>query len=121
MNRRWRHLFAFGCAALVLAMSGANAEKLDAVQAAEGLWAYTSLQAGGSGKMMPLTGVILYKAGLFAQQSIFDGQPFETQGAMAHAGPFGAGPKGVHMVAEQTISIAPGKDPSLTFRQNTQH
>jgi hypothetical protein len=121
MNRRWRHLFAFGCAALVLAMSGANAEQSDAVQAAEGLWAYTSLQAGGSGKMMPLTGVILYKDGLFAQQSIFDGQPFETQGAMAHAGPFGAGPKGVHMVAEQTISIAPGKDPALTFRRDTQH
>lgn len=121
MDRRWRHLFAFGCAALVLAMSGAHAEKSDAVQAAEGLWAYTSLQAGGSGQMMPLTGVILYKDGLFAQQSIFDGQPFETQGAMAHAGPFGAGPKGVHMVAEQTISIAPGKNPALTFRRNTQH
>lgn len=115
-------LFAFGCAALAaLVMSGANAEKPDAVQAAEGLWAYTSLQAGGTGEMMPLTGVILYKDGLFAQQSIFDGQPFETQGVMAHAGPFGAGPKGVHMDAEQTISIAPGKEPALKFRRNTQH
>ncbi len=71
--------------------------------------------------MMPLTGVILYKDGLFAQQSIFDGEPFDAQGAMAHAGPFGAGPKGIHMTAEQTISIAPGKDPALKFRRDTQH
>lgn len=118
MNR-WRRLFAFGLVAL--AMSSARADKVDAVKAAEGLWAYTSLQAGGTGQSMPLTGVILYKDGLFAQQSIFDGEPFEAQGAMAHAGPFGAGPKGIHMTAEQTISIAPGKDPALKFRRDTQH
>jgi hypothetical protein len=118
MNR-WRRLFAFGLVAL--SMSSAQADKADAVKAAEGLWAYTSLQAGGSGQMMPLTGVILYKDGLFAQQSIFDGEPFDAQGAMAHAGPFGAGPKGIHMTAEQTISTAPGKDPALKFRRDTQH
>ncbi|HEY5758114.1 MAG TPA: hypothetical protein VIU34_19950 [Steroidobacter sp.] len=118
MNR-WRRLFAFGLVAL--AMSSAQADKADAVKAAEGLWAYTSLQAGGTGQSMPLTGVILYKDGLFAQQSIFDGEPFGAQGAMAHAGPFGAGPKGIHMTAEQTISTAPGKDPALKFRRDTQH
>jgi hypothetical protein len=104
-----------------LALNDARADNVDAVKAAEGLWAYTSLQAGGAGQAMPLTGVILYKDGLFAQQSIFDGEPFDRQGAMAHAGPFGAGPKGVHMTAEQTISIAPGKDPALKFRRDTQH
>lgn len=118
MNR-WRRLFAFGLVAL--AMSGAQADKADAVKAAEGLWAYTSLQAGGTGQSMPLTGVILYKDGLFAQQSIFDGEPFDAQGAMAHAGPFGTGPKGIHMTAEQTISTAPGKDPPLKFRRDTEH
>lgn len=118
MNR-WRRLFAFGLVSL--AMSSAQADKADAVKAAEGLWAYTSLQAGGTGQSMPLTGVILYKDGLFAQQSIFDGEPFDAQGAMAHAGPFGAGPKGIHMTAEQTISIAPGKDPALKFRRDTEH
>jgi hypothetical protein len=120
MNR-WRRLFAFGWMFAAFAMSTAHADKADAVKAAEGLWAYTSLQAGGTGQSMPLTGVILYKDGLFAQQSIFDGEPFEAQGAMAHAGPFGAGPKGIHMTAEQTISIAPGKDPALKFRRDTQH
>lgn len=120
MNR-WRRLFAFGWMFAALAMSTAQADEADAVKAAEGLWTYTSLQAGGTGQSMPLTGVILYKDGLFAQQSIFDGEPFEAQGAMAHAGPFGAGPKGIHMTAEQTISIAPGKDPALKFRRDTQH
>lgn len=123
MHRHWRRLFVFGCAALaaLAATAATAADKADAVKAAEGLWAYTSLEAGGTGKKMPLTGIILYKDGLFAQQSIFDGQPFETQGAMAHAGPFGAGPRGIHMVGEQTISTAPGKTPVLNFRPNTQH
>lgn len=119
MNRR--RLFAFGWMLAALAVTNAQADRADAVKAAEGFWAYTSLQAGGSGQVMPLTGIILYKDGLFAQQSIYDGQPFETQGAMAHAGPFGPGPKGVHMTGEQTISTAPGKDPALKFRKDTQH
>lgn len=100
----------------------ASAVQTDAaVSAAEGLWAYTALIGGSRKENMPLTGVILFKDGIFAQQSIFDGEPFETQGAMAHAGPFGAGPRGVHMTAEQTISVAPGKDPPLSFRRDTQH
>jgi len=120
-----RRLFACGWMLAALVLTNAHADEAgaakDAVAAAEGLWAYTSLQAGGTGQMMPLTGVILYKNGLFAQQSIFDGQPFESQGAMAHAGPFGPGPKGIHMTAEQTIAIAPGKEPALKFRRDTQH
>lgn len=102
--------------------TAATTGKADAVKAAEGLWAYTALiGGGGKGENMPLSGVILFKDGMFAQQSIFDGEPFEKQGAMAHAGPFGAGKLGVHMVAEQTISIAPGKDKPLSFRHDTQH
>ena len=104
-----------------MSATAAAAGKADAVTAAEGLWAYTTLQPGGKGENMPLTGVILFKDGVFAQQSIFDGEPFEKQGAMAHAGPFGAGPEGVHMVAEQTISIAPDEDKPLNFRHDTQH
>jgi hypothetical protein len=115
--------FSIACIALAAfaAIRATAAEKADAVKAAEGLWSYTALIAGGKGENMPLTGVILFKDGIFAQQSIFDGEPFEKQGAMAHAGPFGAGPQGVHMVAEQTISIAPGEDKPLRFRRDTQH
>ena len=108
-------------AAAAITATAAAAEKADAVKSVEGLWAYTTLQPGGKGESMPLHGVILFKDGVFAQQSIFDGEPFATQGAMAHAGPYGAGPMGVHMVAEQTISIAPDKSEPLHFRKATQH
>ena len=116
-----QRFFVASLALVAVGATAATAEKGDAVKAAEGLWAYTALIAGGKKENMPLTGVILFKDGMFAQQSVFDGEPFEKQGAMAHAGPYGAGPKGVHMVAEQTISIAPGKEKPLTFRRDTQH
>lgn len=111
---------ALACVAVAAFGSASVAsETNDAATAAEGLWAYTALQARGQD--MPLDGVILFKDGVFAQQSIFSGEPFATQGAMAHAGPYAPGPKGVHLVAEQTISIAPGSESPLKFRRSTQH
>lgn len=125
MNKALLRSFPIACVALLalcaIDATAATGGKADAVEAAEGLWAYTALIAGGKGENMPLTGVILFKDGVFAQQSIFDGEPFEKQGAMAHAGPYGAGPDGVHMTAEQTISIAPGEEKPLRFRHDTQH
>jgi hypothetical protein len=125
VNRAILRKFPVVCVALAaLAATGATATPAargDAVKDAEGLWAYTALLAGTEKKNMPLTGVILFKDGLFAQQSIMDGAPFEKQGSMAHAGPFGPGPNGVHMTAEQTISTAPGEEKPLRFRPNTQH
>jgi hypothetical protein len=88
--------------------------------AVEGLWAYTSIKSPG-GKDIKLTGVILFKDGTFAQQSIFDGKPFEQQMAMAHAGPYTAEPMGLHLIAQQTIAISPDKTPALSFRKDTQH
>lgn len=124
MNRAFLRRFSNACIALTAlvttGIAGATEGKGDAVKAVEGLWAYTAL-ISGKRENMPITGVILFKDGLFAQHSIFDGEPFETQGAMAHAGPFGAGPNGVRMTAEQTISTAPGKDKPLNFRHDTQH
>lgn len=107
----------------VVALIGAHAAAAEhdaPLEAVQGLWAYTSLQSPG-GKPLDLTGVILFKDGTFAQQSIFDGKPFEQQIAMAHAGPYTSGPKGVHMTAQQTIAISPGKIPALSFRKDTQH
>jgi len=122
MFRSFTRSVTLGLAVLgAMATTAAHAEESKAVRDAQGLWAYTLLKAGRSGEEMPLTGIILYKDGLFAQQAIFDGEPFETQGAMAHAGTFGPGARGIHMVAEQTISIDPGKQPALEFRQDTQH
>ncbi|MES2497837.1 MAG: hypothetical protein V4618_17105 [Pseudomonadota bacterium] len=130
MKRSWHQKIALALAMLGVVMTtGARAAPKDAVKDAEGLWAYTLLEARG--QQMPLTGVILFKDGLFAQQSVFDGEPFAAQGAMAHAGTFGAGPRGIHMVGEQTISTSPGgmlpdsasagKEPALSFRRDSQH
>lgn len=105
-----------GGACAVAATSGSGTP----VKAVEGLWAYTGLIPTG-GKNIPVTGVILFKDGWFVQQSVDDGQPFEKQGAMAHAGPYGSGPAGVHMVAQQTIGISPEENPPLSFRRDTQH
>ncbi len=89
-------------------------------QGVEGLWKYTRLETSG-GKEMPLTGIFLFKDGIFVQQAIFDGEPFEEQGAMAHAGPYTSAAGSVHLVAEQTISTDPGADSPLSFRGSTEH
>lgn len=136
MKEIHRYLFSLLCIAALAACGSKAPEPAAATEPAAtpqpaanpkaledivGFWDYTSLKAGGSGELMPLTGVILFKDGIFAQQSIFDGEPFEKQGAMAHAGSYGSGRLGVHMVAPQTISIAPGETPPLTFQADTQH
>lgn len=121
LRRLFARLTVICVAAAAISATAAATEKADAVKAVEGLWAYETLQPGGKGESMPLHGVILFKDGVFAQQSIFDGEPFATQGAMAHAGPYGSGSMGVHLVAEQTISIAPEKPAPLRFRPSTLH
>ncbi len=91
-------------------------------QQVSGLWFYTGLTTG-DGTDMPLSGVFLFKDGIFVQQAVFDSSPFEQAGSMAHAGPYRPEPAtgSVHLVAEQTISTAPGKDKPLGFRANTDH
>ncbi len=88
----------------------------------DGLWLYTGLTTS-DGTDLPLTGVFLFKDGRFVQQAVFDSGPFEAAGSMAHAGPATPEPEtgSVHLVAEQTISIAPGEEPVLSFRRDTEH
>ena len=88
--------------------------------AVEGLWAYTGLTPQGQ-EEFSLTGMFIFKDGKFVQQSINDGEPFETQGAMAHAGTYRHGPDGIQMVAEQTISVSPKKTPPFSERGRTEH
>jgi hypothetical protein len=81
------------CAAALLGLHATLASV--AVQAdtlasqVDGLWSYTGL-ATSTGTEMPLTGIFLFKDGVFLQQSIFDSEPFSAAGAMAHAGPYSA-------------------------------
>lgn len=53
------------------------------------------------------------KDGVFVQQAIFNGDPFEQQVSPES--------ESVHLVAEQTISISPGNSSPLSFRANTEH
>lgn len=105
---------------MVLTGLGASAEASSPGEAVEGLWKYTNLTRSDGGDM-PLTGIFLFKDGVFLQQSIFDGEPFDEQSAMAHAGPYSSDPDAVHLVAEQTISINPEAESPLSFRANTEH
>ena len=89
-------------------------------QQVEGLWFYTGLTSS-SGNEMPLTGVFLIKDGVFVQHAVFNGEPIEDQGAMAHAGPYSAAADSIHLVAEQTISTAPLEDSPLTSQGLTEH
>lgn len=91
-----------------------------AAEAVDGLWAYDTLTSPGA-EPRELTGFIFFKDGLFAQQSIFDGEPFAEQMAMAHAGTCEPTEEGVHLVAEQTVSVLPAEDEPLSFRRNTEH
>lgn len=88
----------------------------------DGLWMYTGLTTS-DGNDLPLTGVFLFKDGVFLQQAVFDNDAFETAGAMAHAGPAKPEPEtgSVHLVAEQTISITPTSTPPLSFQRDTEH
>lgn len=88
----------------------------------DGLWYYTDL-ISSDGTEMPLTGVFLFKDGVFLQQAVFDDGIFDEAGSMAHVGPFIPEPAtgSIHLVAEQTISISPTDSPALSFRQGTKH
>jgi hypothetical protein len=92
---------------------GPDGVKGGVMQAVEGLWAYTDLVTR-DGQSLPLTGVILFKDGTFVQQSIFNGEPFEAQGAMAHAGPYWPGGAGLRMTSDPTLSLDPGSETPLT-------
>ena len=88
----------------------------------DGLWMYTGLTTS-DGTDLPLTGIFLFKDGVFLQQAVFDSDPFDMAGSMAHAGPVTPEPetRSVHLVAEQTIGIAPAESPALSFRASTEH
>lgn len=100
--------------------AGQATKPISLEQQVAGLWFYTGLTTS-DGKELPLTGVFLFKDDLFVQQAVFDGEPFEEQGAMAHAGSYVLTAESVHLVAEQTISTAPLESPPLSFHGLTEH
>ncbi|HKK23100.1 MAG TPA: hypothetical protein VJ947_05385 [Pseudohaliea sp.] len=98
---------------LLLAAAAPTARADDPMAEVEGLWAYTDLVTG-DGRSLPLTGIFLFKDGTFLQQSIFNGEPFEAQGAMAHTGPYWPGGAGLRMTSAPTLSLDPAGENPLT-------
>lgn len=96
------------------------AEKSTAVADAEGLWAYTGLVTR-DGQSLPLTGIFLISQDWFLQQSIFNGEPFAEQGAMAHSGPYWGGGAGLRLTSQQTLSIEPASDDPLSDAGSMEH
>lgn len=122
--RQAKTLFITLLSAILLACGGQDTEQKNgqetALSEAQGLWEYTGLVTS-QGESLPLTGIFLITDGAFLQQSIFNGEPFAEQAAMAHAGPSWAGGAGLRLTAEQTLSFAPKEAQQLTSAGVTQH
>jgi hypothetical protein len=103
-----------------LACGSLLAGQSDLEKKVEGLWIYTGLTSS-SGNVMPLTGIFLFKDGVFVQHAVFNGDPLKDQGAMAHAGPYSTTDEFVHLTANQTLSTAPTSDSPLTSQGLTEH
>jgi len=95
-------------------------EEVSASSAIEGLWAYTAIAPGGRNEV-PLTGLFLFHQGIFVQQAINDGEPFDEQMGQAHTGTYQPAEEGFEMVAEIAIGVAPSHTPALSLRRNTEH
>jgi hypothetical protein len=107
--------------AIVLSLiAGTQAAADTPVQRAEGLWEYTGLVTR-DGTSLPLTGVFLISKDTFVQQSIFNDEPFETAGSMAHAGPYWGGGAGLRLTSEQTLSLDPTADAPLQSAGTMEH
>jgi len=96
----------------------------DAMQApaadVEGLWAYTELAPRGQ-KGMPLTGMFVFRDGLFVQQTINDGEPFEAQVGQGHCGTYRPKDGIVELTAEVQIALSPRRTPPLSLRHGVTH
>lgn len=112
-----RTLFTgLGLAALLAAPVSADT----GATSVQGLWRYTGLTSS-QGKDMPLTGIFLLADGKFLQQAVFDGEPYSAQVSMAHSGIFESAQGGIHLVADQTLSLAPAGEAALSDAGRTEH
>lgn len=103
-----------------LLATAATDDTKNPVKDSEGLWEYTGLVTK-DGQSLPLTGVFLISDGTFVQQGIFNGEPFDAQGSMAHVGPYWGGGAGLRLTSNQTLSLDPSADDALTSSGVMQH
>lgn len=120
-NLRIGRLFSIALLASLLSASAYAGDKTLEEQV-NGTWFYTGLITG-DGTSMPLTGVFLFKDGVFIEQAIFDSEPFEEASSMSHTGPTRADPAtgSMHLFAKQHIGTAPAETPATNFQTNSEH
>jgi hypothetical protein len=98
---------------------GCDSER--ASQSLEGMWAYESLKPSSGTGEFRLTGYFIFHNDHFVQQSINDGEPFEKQGGMAHAGPYQKTEKAYQLDAKIGISVSPTRKPPLSVTVDRKH
>lgn len=106
-----------GAALLLMTLSAVRGAENRLV---EGVWAYESLTRKGQ-EPYPLTGLFVFKDGLFVQHAINDGEPLAQQGGQAHYGTYEAAPEGILLRADVGIGVSPAKPRVLSVRRDAEH
>jgi hypothetical protein len=97
------------------AQSQGTAEALGAA----GLWTYETLTAA-KGQTTRLSGFFLFKDGVFLQEALNDGEPFDQQLVQAHAGSYTVD-NAIRLVAEVQLAIRPGRTPAVVSSPGRTH
>jgi hypothetical protein len=106
-----------GAALLLMSLSSVRGVE---TQIVEGVWAYESLTPKGR-QPYSLTGLFVFKDGLFVQHAINDGDPLDQQGGQAHYGTYQATPEGIRLRADVGIGVSPDRPRILSVRRDAEH
>jgi hypothetical protein len=98
-----------------LAQPRGNADALGAA----GLWAYDTLTPA-KGKPTRLNGFFLFHDGVFLQEALNEGEPFDQQLVQAHAGSYTVG-DGLRLVADVQLAFRPGRTPPVASSPGRTH
>jgi hypothetical protein len=108
-------------AALAVLPAGPGAQTratADALGAA-GLWAYESLRPA-KGKPTPLNGLFLFHDGVFLQEALNEGEPFDQQLVQAHAGSYTVDEE-LRLLADVQLAFRPGRTPPVASSPGRTH
>ncbi len=108
--------------ALCLLLAGdapAQSERRADALGASGLWAYETLKPA-KGEATRLNGFFLFQDGVFLQEALNEGEPFDQQLVQAHAGSYTVD-DAVRLVAEVQLAFRPGRTPPVTSSPGRTH
>jgi hypothetical protein len=106
------------CVLSAVSLPAQSQGSADALGAA-GLWAYESLTPA-KGQPTRLNGFFLFKDGVFLQEALNEGEPFDQQLVQAHAGSYTVD-TAVRIVAEVQLAFRPGRTPPVVSTPGRTH